>query len=216
MVRAMTHTNWTKQLRIAGVLGVVVAVGAHSTPARADGFAEGVIGMALPLGDDTYDNGADTSLKLGVRGGALGQSGFGFELAADWTPINDNYGGTVLGQTIDVSFNRFRLQGGLRYAAHPAKARSVTVFARALVGVDILHWSVDTTILGATSSSSDTDTGLALEPGFGVVVNVGSVAIGGQFAVPIGFHSDSNANDNVDTSYRSYDLDLLFTLAAAM
>ncbi|MCE9577520.1 MAG: hypothetical protein K8W52_30505 [Deltaproteobacteria bacterium] len=180
---------------------------------RADGFGEVVVGIANPIGDDDYDNAVDTSFKLGVRAGELGKNGLGFEGAFDWTPISDNYGGSVLGQSIDVSWQRFRIQGGLRFGK--LMGHNLMVFGRALAGVDLIHTSVSATVLGQTSSDSDTDAGLALEFGGGILVNAGPVVLGGQLAVPFGFHFDDSNSDNVDRSYTAIDLDVLFTASTA-
>ena len=181
---------------------------------RADGFGEVVVGIANPIGDSDYDNAVDTSFKLGVRAGELGKNGLGFEGALDWTPISDNYGGSVLGQSLDVSWQRFRLQGGLRFGK-VLGSHNLMVFGRALAGVDIIHTSVSATVLGQTSSSSDTDTGLALEFGGGILVDAGPVVLGGQLAIPFGFHFDNSSTDNVDRSYTAIDLDILFTASTS-
>jgi hypothetical protein len=186
--------------------------------ARADGFGELVVGLALPLGDDDYADVVDSSLKLGVRGGTTPAAGVGFELGLDWTPINDDYGGSVPGFSWDVSWNRFRLLGGARVGVLAGSAsQPVQLFARFGAGLDIVHtsWRVSTPF--GRDEGRETDVGLALEVGGGVLVSLGQVAIGAQIALPMGFHFDDNDDDpqRVDLDYTSVDLDILFTIATA-
>jgi hypothetical protein len=183
--------------------------------ARADSFGEVVAGVAIPLGDDDYSDVVDESFKLGVRGGSMPAGGIGIEGGVDWTSINDDIGGEVLGQSFDVAWNRFRVLAGARFGKVMGGETPVLVFARAGAGIDLIHVSVTTEILGNETEDSETDTGLALEVGGGALVSLGSVAIGAQIAVPMGFHFEDDDGDasTFDADYTSYDLDILGTIA---
>jgi len=61
-----------------------------------------------------------------------------------------------------------------------------------------------------SGENSDTDVGFALEAGGGLWFDVGSVQVGGQFALPLGFHADGSDNDIDLDDYMSVDVDLLF------
>ena len=207
-------------VRIAMRSMVVLALLAGRAQAGEDGeprggFFEAAGGMMLPLGDDDYENVIDPSFKLGFHGGSwLGK--IGIEGAVDWSTMSEDLDGMVLGQSFDTDVNRFRVQLGVRAGTRVGKSKQALVFARFLAGIDISHVSVTTVVLGTESSSSDSDTGLALEAGMGVLVDVGGVAVGGQVAVPFAFHdqTDNNPNDGYDPDYAGYDLDLLFTVSS--
>jgi hypothetical protein len=197
---------------IVASLAALAATFALVPTSHADGFGEVVVGIAAPLGDSDHTKAMDTSLKLGVRAGELGANGLGVEGAVDWTPESNNYSGAVLGQTLDVSIQRFRVQGGLRVGKRVG--HNLLAFGRALAGVDIVHVATTVTVLGSSSTGTDTDTGLALEVGGGALVNAGPVVLGAQVAVPMGFHFGKKDSNGVQTSgYNAFDLDVLFTVA---
>jgi hypothetical protein len=185
--------------------------------ARADSFGEVVAGVAIPLGDDDYADVVDESFKLGLRGGSMPAGGIGVEGSVDWTAINDDIGGSVFGQSFDVSWNRFRVLAGARVGTIMGGDTPVLVFGRAGAGVDLVHVSVTAEVLGVESEDSETDAGLALEIGGGALVSLGSVAIGAQIAVPMGFHFEDDDGDDstIDHDYTSYDLDILGTIATS-
>jgi hypothetical protein len=192
-----------------------VLLAAVTSTAHAESFGEGVVGVALPMGDDDYENAVDNSFKLGFRGGSVGAGGLGFEIALDWTPANDDLSGEILGQTFDVDWHRFRTQVGIRGGTRVGKSKNVFVFGRAVGGMDLVYTSTTVTILGNTTDDSDTDIGLALELGGGVLVDVGAVALGFQVAVPMGFHFDeADQDEDIDYDYSSYDIDLLATISS--
>jgi len=200
------------------LLIVSLATLAAPAAARADSFGEVVAGVAIPIGDDTYDGIVDESFRLGVRGGSLSERGVGFELGVDWTAVNDDVGGAVPGlASLDVSWNRFRVLGGARVGKLVGHKTPVFAFARLGAGVDLIHLNVTATVLGVESEKSETDAGLALEVGGGLLVPIGSVAAGVQIAVPMGFHSDDDDSDptTVEHDYTSYDLDLLATVSTS-
>jgi hypothetical protein len=171
-------------------LALVVLVLA-ATQAHANGFAELVGGLSIPVADNDWTNYVDSSPKLGVRVGAVQQ--FGAMLSADWTPINTNEGWAVPGASADVTASRFRiLVNGL---AHAKIAPKLIASARFGLGIDITHVSVTTNILGAQRETTDTDSGIALEPAVGLWVALGSLHIGGELALPISFHSDDSSDD---------------------
>jgi hypothetical protein len=193
-----------------GILAVPVA-------ARADSFGEVVAGVAIPLGDEDYSDVVDESFKLGLRGGTLPTGGIGLEGGIDWTAINDDIGGEVFGQSFDVAWNRFRILAGARVGKITGGDTPVYVFGRAAAGVDLVHVSVTAEVLGVESEDSETDAGLALEVGGGALVSIGSVALGAQVAVPMGFHFEDDDGDDstIDHDYTSYDLDILATVATS-
>ena len=181
-------------------------------------FFEVVGGLSVPVGGSEGDAGleygdtVDESLKLGLRAGAFGAGKAGFEVALDWTPYNDELDSSFA----DVSLHRFRLQGGVRVGGKAAE--KVMVFGRFLLGADIVRLDsrVEIPIIG-TFEFDETDVGLALEIGGGVIVNLGSVALGGQIALPIAMHFDDDDpmdNEDGDFDYTAYDLDILFTVAS--
>jgi hypothetical protein len=183
-----------------------------TAPAHADSFGAVVGGIMIPLGDSHSDNSGwsdqvSSSPKLGVQAGAIGESGVGGMVSADWTPISYNY----QNQAVDVSAHRFRIQAHVLF--EKPVAPKLTLQARAGGGIDIAHASADTTILGTTFHASDTDVGWAFELGGGVWFDVGSVKIGGELALPFGGHSHkASGNGDITFDYTSYDVDLLFGL----
>ena len=198
-------------MRIGGFCAlVVVLVGA--APARADdnGFAELVVGLANPIGDDDYDNFVDTSFKLGLRTGVFqgrplsGGVHLGFELGADWA-LADN---ALADQpAFDATFHRLRFLGGGRVQV--TVAQKLSLFCRAAAGIDYVIGEI-TGSLGALSFTwEENDLGLALELGAGAVVEAGGYLFGMQLALPIGWHDDTGGDIQYD--YTSYEVDLLIT-----
>lgn len=112
------------------------------------------------------------------------------------------------GNAVDISSHRFRIQAAV--ASHQKIGAKLTASFRVGGGFDIAYVNVRTNFFGVTSESSDTDVGLALEGAFGLWANVGSMQIGGELAVPIGFHDDGPDNDIDLDEYTSVDIDLLF------
>ena len=90
-------------------------------------------------------------------------------------------------------------------------APKVTITARAGAGVDIDHAGYSVTVLGSTTSNSDTNAGLAMELGGGAWFDVGSMQLGVEAGLPIGLHSHkaSQAGD-ITFDWTAYDFDLLF------
>lgn len=185
---------------------------AEPSPTRAEpkAFFEGVLGFLLPLGDDDYENVVDPGPKLGLRAGAAVGS-LGFELGLDWEPIQHDLGT----ETLDVDIHRLRALVGVRGLLRLAGGG--WGFVRFAAGIDHVMTSVEGTVLGFAVESEEDDTGLALEPGVGIVFPLGGVALGGQLGLPMSFHDEDDSADNdVDFDYTSFDLDVLFTLSTSL
>jgi hypothetical protein len=178
-------------------------------PARAsaESFVEVAGGIMMPVGDDDWSNYVEASPKLAARvGGSGSEAGrTGALLSVDWTPIapdDDGFAG------FDISADRFRIlvQGFSHVTIGPKLTASIRVGA----GIDISHVNLKTNIGPFAGESSDTDPGLALEAAAGLWFDVGSLQIGGEIALPLGFHADGSDNDVDVNDYMSYDIDLLF------
>jgi hypothetical protein len=185
---------------------VLVAIGA--APARADGFAEIVGGLALPIGNDNWTNTVDPSPKLGVRAGAMAGE-LGGMLAIDWTPESlANDGGSFGIGSTNAAAHRFRAIASAVFR-HRVAPR-ITISARAGAGLDLAHASAELTILGATSSTSDTDLGYGFELGGGAWFDVGGTQLGVELALPIGKHTKrASRSGEITFDYTSIDIDLL-------
>lgn len=181
-----------------------------AAPAGADSFAGAVGGIMIPLADSHSDNSgwADqvgSGPKLGIRGGANGESGLGGMISADWTPVNYNYRSNFA----DVSAHRFRILAHLTF--DKLVLPKVSIFGRAGGGIDIAHASASATVLGTTFNASDTDVGWAFELGAGAYFHVGDIQIGGEMALPFGGHNHkANGNNDITLDYTSTDVDILF------
>jgi hypothetical protein len=190
---------------------IAIATTALAGTAAADGgYFEGVAGLSVPFGDDDWDNFSDESLKFGFRAGG-GAGPAVLELSGDVSLINaddavDNAPG-------DFGAQQFRLLVGAR---HQIKAGNALVFFRGGAGLDVFHYSISGSVLGVDFEQSETDPGLAVEVGGGFAIAVGpKLYVGGQLAVPMGFHfddDDPDDNNDADLEYNAYDIDLLFTL----
>lgn len=173
--------------------------------ARAEAYAELGGGLLLPVSDDDWQDAIDPSLGLAARIGGGGNIGglFSFE----WDPLSSN---------IDyVSFTRFRFLGHV--VIHHRISPKTELVGRFGAGIDLIHSSVDATILGFRVEGSDSDVGLALEAAGGAWVSVGSgsTQVGVELAMPIGYHNDdgnpNNPNDPDDrqADYTSIDFQIL-------
>lgn len=182
---------------------------AATASAHADGFVDFVGGIAAPLDDSTWTNTVDTSPKLAVRAGSLGEQ-FGGMLSVDWTPENlDNSGGGFGG--VDASAHRFRIM--VQALAHQRVAPKVHIVERAGAGIDIARGAYSFTVLGNTTDHSDINVGVGFEFGGGVWIDISdTMQLGAELAMPIGYHSHKSTGQNGDIAfdYTSYDLDLLF------
>ena len=191
------------------VLTIAIATTAAAGTAAADGYFEGVVGLAVPVADDDYDNFADESLKFGLRAGG-GAGPTALELTGDFTLVNPEYEGNDL---LSISAQRYRVLVGARHRVPVGKA---TLFVRLGAGIDLTHATASGTILGVDYESSDTDPGIAGEVGGGMIVPLGGkLYVGGHFAVPLAFHfdeDDPNQNDDIYFDYTGVDIDLLFTI----
>ena len=189
----------------------ILLCGLAATPAAADSFAEVVAGMALPLAEDDYTDQVDDSPKLGVRFGTAGEKGAGLELGLDFTPVNHELP-EVLG--FDIDFQRYRILLGGRFGAPVGKGK-LRAFGRVGAGVDIVRTSVTQDTLDV--DESETDLGLAVEVGGGLLFDAGPVVVGGQVALPFAFHFEDDQNENrIDYEYTGIDLDLLLTVGTSI
>lgn len=175
-----------------------------STSAHADGFLELDGELAIPISNNDWTRFAGTSPELGMRIGS-GHNVGGFA-SIDWTPVS-----VTDPPFTTLSVNRFRIQGGVY--VHDHIAPRILLEGRFSAGVDIIRGSttIDLGALGKVSGSN-TDTGFALEPGVALWFEVGSLQVGGQFALPIGIHStQGKANDpnNPKVDYTAVDINLV-------
>lgn len=188
-------------------LAACVAILVVTSPARAETFLDLEGGISIPMGDSDWTDSAESSPKLGLRIGAFPHEIGGF-IAADWTPVNtDTQGWSVPGASGDISAHRFRLLGGAM--VHHNLSNTLAVTGHAGIGTDIAHASYTVTILGNSSTRSDTDAGLAVELGAGAWFRLGSMEVGGEVNFPIGTHDHDAGNDGIGFHYTSYDLELL-------
>ena len=181
------------------------------TVAHADGNLELAGGISIPAGDKNWTNIANTSPKLGLRIGEM-VGDFGGMLQVDWTPVSlNNSGGSFGVGSTDVSAHVFRVLADFAVQHHILE--HLVVSGRAGIGIDIAHASASFTLLGNTTSRSDTDVGLAVEFGGGVFYDFGGgTQIGGEIAVPIGNHSSASQNGSIPFQYALEDVDLLAVL----
>lgn len=177
--------------------------------AAADSFFEIAGGFTAPMGDDDWDNTVESSPKLALRAGKMNKS-FGGFFSADWVPENtDAMSGVFPGGSTDISAHRFRLLVG---PAFEAPLNRMLVFTGRLgIGADITRASAKVTFLGGSTETSDTDVGFGFEVGAGLWAKVGSMQVGGEVGIPVGYH-DHAANDQgeIAMQWTSYDLDVLF------
>jgi hypothetical protein len=132
-------------------------------------------------------------------------------IQADWTPVNLNNSGGAFGTIagLDIAGHDFRFLADL--TLHHQVAPKLVVSVRAGVGLELAPASATVTILGGTSSSSDTNAGFAFEVGGGLWYSLGDVQVGGELALPVAWHS--NRNDGSDNgypfNYTDYNIDVL-------
>lgn len=194
-------------------LAVVLALPVLAAPrhARAESFLELGGGISVPVGDDDWTNAAESSPKLALKAGAIHDK-LGGMVAFDWTPVNlDNEGFAGPLAAADVSGHRFRVLAHI--VGQVPIQRTIHLEARAGIGADIAHVSASGNVLGFEFDGSDTDVGLGFEFGAGVWINVSTVQIGAQVALPGAIHNhedDPNDNDDIPIDYTSYDFDLMF------
>jgi hypothetical protein len=190
---------------LAWVALVVAPIAAH-----ADSFVELAGGITVPLGNDDWTDVVESSPKLALRAGAVGENRLGGMLSVDWTPYNTDAMSTVFpGGSTSISAHRFRMLANLVIES-PIASR-VTARARIGAGIDIAHASFEATSIFGRFSAKDTDIGPAFEAGAGVWFTLGSVQVGGELAIPIGHHNHrASQQGEITFDYTSYDLDLMF------
>lgn len=176
--------------------------------AAADGFFQLAGGLSTPVGDDDWNNVAEPSPKLSLRAAGINNRIGGY-ISADWIPQQTDAGGfSFPGGMTDVSAQRFRLLVGPIFEA--PVTRALTFSARLGIGADIAYANVETTTVLGSASASDTDVGFAFEVGGGLWVNVGSMQVGGELALPVGRHDDEkDSNDDIAMQWTSYDFDIM-------
>ncbi|HKA87922.1 MAG TPA: outer membrane beta-barrel protein [Haliangiales bacterium] len=170
---------------------------------QAQGFAESYLGATLPLGEKKYDDLVEASFKLGVRGGVwLGNMPrVGFEGSFDFSPLSAQATSFVL----NYDAKRIRFLGGIRLGFPFGR---VLVYLRVAAGIDYVSY----TGLFLGRRISDSNTGVAFDPGVGVMVAVvGPLRLGAQLSFPIGIHHDAQ---NTVLDYTSTDLDMMFVIGA--
>ncbi len=195
---------------VAAVLPLVSIADAFAE--RAGGStAEVAAGMAMPVGDDDYEDLVDDSFKLGVRvvAGSSSRAGgrLALELGFDYTLVENELDDLP---AVEADAHRVRLLGGVRLA-FPLAGRS-EFFLRAAAGLDYVSTAVTGQFAGVSVTTDDTSAGIALEAGAGVAFGLG----GGRFlaahvAFPIALH-DEDADDEDDLivlDYTGYDVDVL-------
>jgi hypothetical protein len=181
------------------------------TAAAAGGFVEAVVGAAVPLADDEHTDSVENSVKLGVRAGGLG-SAAALEVGLDYTLADletESFAG------FDFSAYRIRVLLGGRYHAPLGKAGFG--FVRAAGGLDVAHLEAEGDVFGVHFERSESDLGFAAELGVGGGVRIGTLTVGAQLALPLGFHFDDDDPDDdedFDLEYTAVDLDILFTAGA--
>lgn len=194
---------------VASSLAVTAAVTiAAPTPARADSFVDLFGGISIPVEDEDWTDAVESSPVLGLRVGSVPNQIGGY-LSADWMPTNtDAQGWNLPGTTGDISAHRFRLMVGPLFQHTVSNTLAVT--GRAGIGADIAYASVSGTVFGAEFEESETDVGLGFEFAGGLWFKLGSLAIGGEVALPIAVHDDDNEQNRPDFIYTSVDLQILF------
>ena len=165
-------------------------------------------GIMVPVSDSEYTAGTNNSFKLGARLGLALAAHVAFEFTGDWTRLNE-----APRQFFDVKATRYRILAGTRIEGR--LGRRAHLFGRVAVGSDIIHANVRTqgSVVGTRFELDETDLGVAVEFGTGVVVEVTPrFAVGAQFALPIGLHynaDDPEDSGDLDLEYKAVDLDFL-------
>jgi hypothetical protein len=115
----------------------------------------------------------------------------------------------------DASVHRFRILGNLE--VRHRFAPKITLGGRVGAGVDIVHGSYSFTVLGATTSKSDTDLGFGIDLAGGAWFDIGTTTqLGVELGVPIGYHSKKAANlGDISFDYTQVDIELWLVLRFA-
>ena len=184
--------------------------GRHGPTSRDEGtsYLELAPGLVVPLADSEYTAGTNDSFKLGARLGLALAAHVAFEFTGDWTRLNE-----APRQFFDVKATRYRILAGIRIEGR--LGRRAHLFGRVAVGSDIIHANVRTqgSVVGTRFELDETDLGVAIEFGTGVVVELTpALAVGAQLALPIGLHynaDDPEDSGDLDLEYKAVDLDVL-------
>jgi hypothetical protein len=184
---------------------VITILCASAGVAHAEGYVEGVAGVAIPVSDDDYSE-LEEALKLGVRAGS--GAPMAVEFAADYT----NYQGT---EALDIKFDltRYRAMIGVRQHIAVGEKKNAALFIRGNVGADVMQFTAHSDGI-IDIDESETDVGIAAELGIGGLARFGNLYLGGHLAVPFAFHfdeDDPNDDEDVDAEYTGVDIDILFT-----
>jgi hypothetical protein len=194
-------------------LAFAVLTAASVRIAAADNFISAVGGVMLPVEDGQWTDYVDSGPKLAVRIGGAGSGNIGGMFSADWTPITEDNEGFA---GLDITSNRFRLL--VSVFADRKMGPKLTAQVRAGAGIDIayVHVTGDLGPFGRVDNS-DSDVGLALEVAGGLWFQAGEgLQVGGELALPLGFHGDRDENNIMLEEYSSLDIDLLFGLRFMM
>jgi hypothetical protein len=190
---------------------IAFSLAALVVPARASAgtFVEVGGGIMMPAGDDDWTNYVEAGPKLVARIGAIADNGSpGGMVSIDWTPIQPD--DTGFGNAVEVSADRFRILVNA-FIDKPLGPKLTATF-RLGAGIDIAHVNVKTNLGPFSGETTDTDPGLAVEAAGGLWFDVGSVQVGAELGLPLGFHADGNDHDFDTNDYMSYDIDLLFAV----
>ncbi|MDB4959553.1 MAG: hypothetical protein JWO36_7122 [Myxococcales bacterium] len=192
-------------MRVFMLAAVVVTVGVPS-PARADGIVEVAGAVTFPIGDDNWKNTVEPSPELGIRAGG-GNDELAGLIGLAWVPEQLD----AQPAFTSVSGHRFRILGNLELGHHIAP--KIRLGGRIGAGTDITHGSYTVMFAGTTASKSDTDFGFALDLAVSLLFDVGSVQVGPELAVPIGYHSKKAMNlGDLSFDYTQTDIELWFVV----
>jgi hypothetical protein len=189
---------------------VTILLAASTARAGSAGLAEAGVGVVLPVGGTSYRQEFDVSPTLWLAGVYLPpfeRRNLGVELGIEYTPYQDEY---KAHNGAPTDFSRLRAQIGARYLR--PLAPGLTGFGRALAGVDMVTWTQHGKLGTLTYSDDDTQLGVALEFGAGVLYRVGPLTLGAQLAVPIGIHRQTIYDMGVAIDRDSFDLELRLTV----
>jgi hypothetical protein len=164
------------------------------------GFAELVVGVAEPIGDDSFKGALGTGLHFGVRGGAMwrrldARGSVGVEVGIDATKLGE-------GPLPYTQWSRMRSTAGVRVAFEVTPRWSV--FARSAAGITQLTNRYSRTYYDENTSK---DVGVVVQFGGGVLVGTRDLAGGAQ----IGYSTAQHDRLLYGGGFRADDVEFLFT-----
>lgn len=199
---------------------------AHAAPptgsgVKVNGYVYGAPGIiAIPVGDDDFEEVAEVSYQWGLGGGALIRPGgvfaVGVGLGLEHMPVNveedvDDLCG-ALGDC-DVSGHILRLLPEVRLGAALDK---VFVYGIVSPGLGLVLANAEGTALGQDFDVDDTDAGFNLGLGAGVSGFVWKrLSVGGELGVDLGFYGEDDDDEDElqiapggDDDYGAHHLDI--------